>query len=122
MSEPVCIGNLPKVARHGDAIHVFPRDGGRVPIAGPFKSADEARWYVVELLEKELTEPQREIWRKAMEHHTPTRDAGLELGVLDMVQHGRTWEQIARYVPRQRHGDRRQQDRRSLAANDRDAA
>lgn len=118
MSEPICIGNLPKVMTFHGAPHVFGRQGGRVPIAGPFKDGDTARWYVVELLEKELTEPQQAIWRRVMQHHTPTRDAGLELGLLDMVQHGRTLEQIAPYLPRARQTF----DRRAAAAGDKEAA
>lgn len=118
MSDAIRIGGLPIVIARGPAWFVLPADGTQrtAPLGGPFSSPNAARWFVVEYLETQLTEPQRELWRRIMERHTPTTDAGLELGLIDMVQHGRSYEKIAPYIPR------RQIDRRAASAGDRDAA
>lgn len=118
------IGGLPITVARGDEWFVLPADGmvKSAPIGGPFPNPSAARWFVVEYLETTLTEAQRELWQRVMERHTPTTDAGHELGLIDMVKHGRTFEQIAPYLQRARHGERRQVDRRMAAAGEKPEA
>jgi hypothetical protein len=96
------LGGLPKVGRIAGVPHVWEADCVGKPIAGPFASSDAARWWIVEHLEKTLTAVQRAVWVRVMEHNHATRDAGLELGLIDMVKHNRTFEQIEKYLPRER--------------------
>lgn len=118
--EFVRIGGLPIVARLGNdndgPIHVFPVEGGRRPIAGPFKHNRAARLWVVEHLEGLLKPAALDVWRQVAALLPPPSDFGLELGLIDMCRRGRTLEQIVRYIPKP---DRRAVDRRALAAGDR---
>lgn len=113
MSEPMLLGGLPKIALHGGATHVFNADGIGV-IAGPFPSNVAARWWIVEHIEGTLTPAQRETWTRLMDGHHASHDAGLELGVIDMVRHDKPLEQLWKYLPRR--FERR--DARALAAGD----
>lgn len=94
-------------------------------IAGPFQDARGARLWILESLEAQLVDSRRAVWVEVCKRlGTMSHDLGIEFYLIDMVLHGKTIEQIARYIPKQtpRGADRRQVDRRAAAANDRDAA
>ena len=99
-----------------------PTHSARHALAGPFDTAVAARLWVVQRLEAELTESQRETWGKlAQRIGGLTADLGLELFLLEWIAKGKSFERLCRYVP-QRGPDRRQVDRRAAAAGDKEAA
>ena len=98
------IGALPLVQRQevDGKVYVYPPDGLGRSLAGPFDTSDAGRWWVVEHLESTLTPAQLEVWRAVVDllPAERSRDGGLELGLLDIVRHGRTIEQLRKYIPR----------------------
>lgn len=114
------IGHLPMVARLearlDGPLHVFPVEGGRTPMAGPFESVPAARLWVVQHLEGLLTPEQLDVWRQAAQLLPPPSDFGHELGLLYLVRKNLTFAQIEKYIPKP---ERRQADRRALAAGER---
>lgn len=90
-------------------------------IAGPFQDARGARLWILESLEAQLVGARRAVWVEVCKRlGTMSHDLGIEFWLIDQVVHGKSIEQIAPYIPKQipRGGDRRQQDRRMLAAGD----
>ena len=95
----------------GTPLYVTP-DEGRNPIAGPFLTAAAARLWIVQDIEAHLSPEQMDVWREISAALPQASDFGLEVGLITMVQRGRTLAQLKKYVP---HSTR---DRRMLAAGD----
>lgn len=85
------------------------------------------RLAILQKLEEHLTPQQLDSWRvihgklPSGHPHVGT-DWGLELYLIKEIISGKKPEDLARYIPNTRHGDRRQADRRMLTAGDKDAA
>ena len=77
--------------------------------------------------EAHLTDAQKAVWT-AVHGMLPTghpfvgTDYGLEVFLLSQIQMGASAAQLVRYIPKGRQGDRRQADRRMLAAGEPEAA
>lgn len=124
------IPDLPFIKRLTDhpGVYVFPDK--RAPsfrpghaLAGPFSDARGARLWILEMLEQQLVDARRPVWVEVCQAlGTMSHDLGIEFYLIDAVIHGKTFKELAKYIPRRSGHDRREQDRRMLAAGDRGAA
>ena len=98
-----------------------PTHSVRHALAGPFASAVEARLWVLQRLEAELSESHRETWGKLTRRLAGvTHDLGVELFLLEWVAKGKSYEKLCKYAPK--IPPRHSVDRRAAAANDRETA
>ncbi|HWP38983.1 MAG TPA: hypothetical protein VNL18_15660 [Gemmatimonadales bacterium] len=104
--------NIRALGGAGGPIHVLP-DLGLQPLAGPFADPVAARLWILQRVEERLSGAQREVWGRVMARLGGlSRDLGLELALIAMVAHGKSYDALGRYFPTRRV------DRRALSGGE----